>query len=246
MNLFYIHLGLDYDDYIQTNNKLRYDFQQHTNFIDDYFSKEIRKQKFKTDGTFKMIAIAPTEFEVKSNRIVPMDVLEVNLPFDGNHYQKIKGTTDCSYYLKLLEEGFKKASNFKKIPLETLLNMIEEFKRKGCKNEWVPKKKRFIADDLEVILTCQFTTNYFQLVATINQISAKKELVKGVLIRTETGVSIHEGMYKDIIINNDKIIITDRADSSRIIINKEAVFKGKLNFIITGDEEIKKILSFEL
>ena len=70
MNLFYIHLGLDYDDYIQSNNELRYEFQRHTNFIDDYFSKAIRKYKFKTDGTYKMIAVAPTEFEIKSNRIV--------------------------------------------------------------------------------------------------------------------------------------------------------------------------------
>ncbi len=67
MNLYYIHIGLDYYDYIERNNDLRYEFQKHTNFIDDYFSKAIRKYKFKTDGTYKMIAISPTEFDVKLN-----------------------------------------------------------------------------------------------------------------------------------------------------------------------------------
>jgi hypothetical protein len=246
MNLYYIHLGLDYYDYIESNNELRYEFQQHTNFIDDYFSKAIRKQKFKTDGSYKMIAVAPTEFEIKPNRIVPMDVLDVNLPFDRNRYEQIKGTSDCSYYLELLEQGFIKASEYKEIPIETLLRIVKEFKQGGCKNQWVHKKKRFKEDDLEVILTCEFTTNYFQLVATVNQISTKKELVSGVLIRTEVGVSIHEGMYKDILIKNDEILITDKSDSPRIRINKVKVFEGVLDYVVMGDKEIVEILSYQM
>jgi len=246
MNLYYIHLGLDYDDYIQTNNELRYEFQQHTNFIDDYFSKAIRKHKFKTDGSYKMISVAPTEFEIKPNRIVPMDVLDINLPFEKNRYEQIKGTSDCSYYLELLEKGFKKASEFKEIPLEILLSIVKEFKDGGCKNEWLHKKKRFKDDDLEVFLICEFTTNYFQLVITIYQISTKKELVSGVLIRTEVGVSIHEGMYKDVLIKNDEILITDKSDSPRIRINKTKVFEGILDYQVLGDKEIVEILSYKL
>lgn len=245
MNLYYIHLGLDYNAYISINNELRYEFQQRTDFISDYFSKAIRKHKFKTDGTFNMISIAPTEFEIKPSSIVPFEVLGVYLSFDKSRYEKIRGTEDCSYYLELLERGFRKASEFKPIPLDTLLSLIEEFKKGNCKNEWLHKKKRFKEDDLEVILTCEFTTNYFQLIATINQISTKKELVKGVIIRTEVGVSIHQGMYKDIIIDKD-IIITDSSDSPRIIIDKEKIFAGKLDFEIRGDKKIKEILSYEL
>jgi hypothetical protein len=244
MTLYYIHLGLSYYDYIESNNELRYEFQQHTNFIDDYFSKKIRKARFKTDGTFNTVSVSPTEFVIKPNSIVPIDVLKVSLPFERSRYEATKGTRDCSYYLELLEQGFIKASDFKPIPLETLLNLIEEFKQGGCKNEWVHKKKRSKEENLEIILTCEFTTNYFQLIVTAIQISTKKELVKGMLIRTETGVSIHEGMYKDIIIDKD-IIITDSSDSPRIIINKEAVQQGKLDFIIVGDKDIKAVLSYK-
>ncbi|MBP1629819.1 MAG: hypothetical protein H6Q15_712 [Bacteroidetes bacterium] len=245
MNLYYIHLGLDYYDYIESNNELRYEFQRHTNFIDDYFSKKIRKEKFKTDGTFKMIAVSPTEFEIKPNSLVPMDVLEVNLPFDRNRYEKIKGTEDCNYYLELLEQGFKKASEYKSIPLEYLLGIVEDFKQGGCKNEWLHKKKRFKEEDLEVNLICEFTTNYFQLVIVINQISIKKELVKGVVIRTEAGVSIHEGMYKDILILADDIIITDKTYSPRIVIDRKKTFVGILNYKILGDKELRRMLSYK-
>lgn len=247
MNLYYIHLGLDYYDYIESNNELRYEFQQHTNFIDDYFSKAIRKHKYRTDGTYNMISVESTEFEIKSTKLVGFgDVIRVNLPFDKNCYEKIIGTEDCSYYLQLLEEGFKKASEFKEIPLEILLNIIEEFKQGGCKNEWVHKKKRFKEDDLEVILICQFTTNYFQLVATINQISTKKELVSGVVIRTEVGVFIHEGMYKDVLVKDDEIIITDKSDSPRIRINKAKIFDGVLDYVVMGDKEIVEMLSYQI
>jgi len=247
MNLYYIHLGLDYQDYIESNNELRYEFQQHTNFISDYFSKAIRKHRYKTDGSYNMIGILPTEFEIKPTKLQGFgDVIGVNLPFDRNRYEKIKGTEDCSYYLELLEQGFKKASEFNDVPLEILLNMIKEFKINDCKNEWLHKKKRFKEDDLEVILTCEFTTNYFQLVATVNQISTKKELVSGVLIRTEVGVSIHEGMYKDVLIKNDEILITDKSDSPRIRINKEKVFEGVLDYVVMGDKEIVEMLSYQM
>jgi len=194
-----------------------------------------------------MISVSLTEYEIKPTKLQGFgDVIGVNLPFDRNRYEQIKGTSDSSYYLELLEKGFKKASQYKEIPLETLLSIVKEFKDRGCKNEWLHKKKRFKEDDLEVILTCEFTTNYFQLVITINQISTKKELVSGVLIRTEVGVSIHEGMYKDVLIKNDEILITDKSDSPRIRINKTKVFEGVLDYVVMGDKEIVEILSYQM
>ena len=247
MNLYYISLGLDYNDYVVKHEKFLHYFNLYSRFLSNYFSKAIRKQKYKTDGTYNMISVESTEFEIKPTKLVGFgDVIRVNLPFDKNRYEKIKGTEDCSYYLELLEEGFKKASEFKEIPLETLLNIIEEFKQGGCKNEWIHKKKRFKEDDLEVILTCEFTTNYFQLVATINQISTKKEVVSGVLIRTEVGVSIHEGMYKDILVKDDEIVITDKSDSPRIRINKAKIFEGVLDYVVMGDKEIVEMLSYQI
>ncbi|MFV8355478.1 hypothetical protein ACNQGB_04760 [Flavobacterium sp. XS1P32] len=262
MNLYYVHLGLDYETYINTNNELRFEFQKQTEFIDDYFSKAIRKYKFKTDGTFNMIAISLTEFTIKPSSLVPSKVLDVELPFDKSRYDRIKGTKDCGYYIELLEQGFTKASEFKSIPLESLLNIIEEFKRDGYKNEWLHKKKKFKEQDLEIKLTCEFNAICFQVIATINQISTKKELTKGVIIRTETGVSIHQGTYKDILIDDLNVIITDSSNEPRILINIEDVLNNRFNYkfaeYISSDdysdeenkyfketrEEVNKLLSY--
>ncbi|WP_026711854.1 hypothetical protein [Flavobacterium filum] len=246
MILYYISLGLNYRDYITKDNELRFEFQKKTSFINDYFSKKVRKLKFQTDGTFNMISISVSEFEFNSVNYVPLNVLEVNIEFDRSKYESIKNSLDCSYYLEILEQGFKKASEIKSIPLNELLELIEEFKNDGYKNKWTHKKKHFKNEDLEIILNCEYTSLYFELTISINQISKKKKLLSGVIIRTEVGVSIHEGMYKDIIIQDNHIIITDKTDKSRVLINKLKVYNGVLDFKIMGDEEIVKILSYQM
>jgi len=192
-----------------------------------------------------MISIDGSD-NIASPRIVPMSVLKITLEFKKEKYAQIRGTTNCDYYLELLEKGFKQADKFKPIPLDNLLSIIAEFKKNNCKNEWLHKKKKFTEYDLEVILFCEFTTNYFKLVATINQISTKKELIKGAVITTEPDEVLFDKMFKDIVVNENNIIITDASGAPRILINKVDLFLGKLTFEIMGDERVKKILSFEV
>lgn len=227
------------------------DFAYHTRFISNYFSKAIRKYKFDTNGVFNMISIALLpDNKTEQTKITAINVLETYLPFDQKRYEQINETEDCSYYLELLEQGFKKASEFKPIPLDTLLNLIEEFKKGGCKNEWLHKKKRFKEEDLEVILACEFTTNYFQLIATINQISTKKELVKGVVMKTKPDEIHFEKMFKDILMHENFIVITDASDSARELINIEDAKRGFFNkmfvpYIYSEDYTQEENLKYE-
>jgi len=121
-----------------------------------------------------MIGIYGAQTDAETGKIVPFDVLKVEVRFDKERYEKIKGTDNCDYYLELFESGFKKASKFKSIPLDVLLKLIEDFKKDGCKNEWLHKRKKFKDEDLEIILNCDFTTSYFKLMVTISQISTKR------------------------------------------------------------------------
>ncbi|MEK6511307.1 hypothetical protein [Myroides odoratimimus] len=251
MTLRYILLGLDYDMYIKEDNELRFEFQYHTRFINNYFSREIRKYKIDTKGTFNMISIALLpDNQLKSTKITAISVLETYLPFDKECYWKVKGTEDCSYYLELLEQGLRRAFEFKQIPLDILLNLIEKFKEGNCRNEWIHKKKRFKEDDLEVVLICEFTTNYFQLIAKINQISTKIELTKGIVIKTMPDEIHFEKMFKDILIYEKFIVITDASDSARVLINIEDVRKGFFNkmfapYIYSDDYTLEENLKFE-
>lgn len=231
MNLYYIALGLDYETYIENQNDLRYEFQLKTRFISNYFSKEVRKLRYKTDGSFNMISIELNEEKIHPCSIVPINVLKVELPFDKVQYKKIKGTEDARYYIEILKLGLIKASKFKPIPLDSLLDIIEKFEINNYTNEWIHKKKRFKEQDIEIILSCSFNTNNFELRVTINKLSTKKELLSGIVLKTLPDENVFDGMYKDIKLEKD-IIITDGSGNNKIIIDKNDALEGRLNFSI--------------
>ena len=101
MQLRYISLNLDRKTF---GNEYGYDFLLHTRFISNYFSRAIRKHKYHTDGSFNMLSIDGT-YDIVSPKIVPMTVLKITLEFNKEKYPQIRGTTNCDYYLELLEKG---------------------------------------------------------------------------------------------------------------------------------------------
>lgn len=217
MNLGYLAIDLDRNSF---DIEYCYEFTLHTRFISNYLSKKIRKSKFVTDGTFRMISVRLCSKNC-NGVFLDEDVVQVMLPFDKARYEQIKGTDDCEYYLEMFEKGFKKASEFKEIPLQTLLDFIQEFRDCGYKNEWLHKKKRFKHYDIEIALDCYFTTLDFQLVATITKLSTKEELCSGVVLKTEPDEICFDKEFKDILIDERNIIVTDFIDKPRILIDLE-------------------------
>ena len=247
MNLRNILIGLEYNTYVKIDNEFRYEFYLRVAYISNYFSREIRKYKFKTDGSYNTIAIDLIEPEIRVlnyTKIVPFNVLSVEIPFNRSIYNEQKN--NCNYYLNFFKEGFIKASKFKPIPLEFLLDLIKKFRNKNCLNLWIHKKRKSKKDNLEIILTCNFTSEYFQLIITIYKLSTNEKLLSEIILQTEPDPVLFEGMFNDVMIKNDSIIITDKTGCSRIIINKNNALKGILKCEIIGDKEIKKILTFGL
>lgn len=193
-------------------------------------SKAIRKYRFKTDGTFNMISVALTEYGVKNTGIVPSEVLKVFLPFDRERYNLLKGTDDCEYYLELLEAGYRKAAEFKEIPLDILLKLIEDFRANGCKNQGLIKKRKFKNNDLQISLTYYLTTNDYHVDILITQLSTKKELINDTIYTTNADESSYSGNVTDIIIEENQIILIDEFKDPTIIINLQDVFNSKLNY----------------
>src|SRR3954452_18154768 len=98
MNVRYIGIGPDINKF---PDEYRYGFERHTRFISNFLSIQLRKHKFITDGTFKMIDIDLVTDNLEESKIVPFDCLRVCILFDPVKYEKIKGTEDCDYYLTL-------------------------------------------------------------------------------------------------------------------------------------------------
>jgi hypothetical protein len=231
MTLYYLHLGLDYDKYIENENELRYDFQLRTGFISNYFSKKLRKLRFATDGSFNMVSISLQEDVIDKPLIVPISVLKVPISFDRERYLSIRETSDFNYYIELLKLGFIKASEFKQLPVTEFLGILNEFVLSNCKNEWLILKKKFKPEDLEIILKGDYNTNHFQVTLTINKLSTKEELVNGIIITTEPDEIVFDTLIDKIIIDKN-IQIKDEFDKTIVEINKQDIYNRRLNFEI--------------
>ena len=227
MTLYYINLGLDYDEYISDENELRYDFQLRTRFISNYLSKSIRKLKFKTDNTFNMLSVNLSESKSISKNITAIDVLQITLPFNRNEYFNAKENSNFEYYLNYFSEGFKLASEFKEIPLENLNLILEEFRNNEYKNEWISLKKKFKNEDLEIILMSEVTTDYYQVILKVVKISTKEILVEDILLKTEPNEVVFDHLIKSIEISED-ILFKNKFEKTIITISKKAVQKGNL------------------
>jgi len=227
MNLLYISIGPDID---RTSNEERYDFELRTRFISNYLSRRVRELRFKTDGTFNQIHVSLVEDCPGPSAIRGLDALQVQIKYDRDRYKVVKGKPGCDYYLPLFRDGFRKAADFKHIPLDDLLGLLEEFGGGGCKNEWLHKKKDFKDSGVSIALNCYFTTNHFRLVATIEQLSTKARLCSGVLLETDPDEVCFQGTFKDILIDGDKVIITDAGDSPEFLIDLDSALSGSLRF----------------
>lgn len=228
MNLRYIALYLDYDAGFK--DPFRDNFNLSSRFISNFLSVQIRKLKIQTDGAFNMISVAPSMEAKHIFRIVGEKSLQARIAFDKVKYEQMTELERYEYYLQLLEEGYRICAQHKVVPLEQLLNLHQQFRGNNYKNEWLHKTKKFKEHSIEVSLNCFFTSLDFQLVMTVCDITSKKELVSGTIIKTLPDEVCFDSLFKDVIIEQNELIITEYQDRPKFKFLLSDIFKGKLSF----------------
>lgn len=235
MNLRYIALFMDFDSNIDEN--VRNEFNSSSRFISNYLSTQIRKIKYKTDGSYNMISIAPSKEIQHQCRIIGDNSLQARVPFNMGEYISAKNEDKIllyEYYLKLIEQGYTIASEYKKIPLSELFEISSQFKAGNYKNEWLHKKKRFKEYGIEALLKCFFTSVHFHLELTVNDIRTKARLIQGIVIQTMPNEVYFDHLFKDLILKDDNLIITEYLDRPKFIFTIKDILNRKFDFQITN------------
>ena len=233
MKLRYVALHIDSDSNYE--DSFRYYFNDHSRFISNYLSIKIRKFKFETDGTFKMISICPSLSIKHICRIVGDASLQVRVLFNREAYEQMTEIEKNEYYLKLLEDGYNIASKHKSIPFENLLDLNQKFRQGGYINEWQHKRKQLKNYGIEVSLECSFTTQNFQLSLYVNNIKTKEKIVSGVIFTTEPDEICYQPLFKDIIFDDKHIIITEFLDKPKYIFKISDILNGNFKFRISKE-----------
>lgn len=97
------------------------------------------------------------------------------------------------------------------------------------------KKKKFKEHGIEVALNCFFTTLDFKLRMTVYDIKSKTELVSDTVIRTLPNEVCFAHFYKDIIIENNELIITEFQYRPKFKFFLSDILNGRFSFEITNE-----------
>ncbi len=255
MKLRYLDLRIDRfnDRYYSDEKRFAYNFSSNCRFIANYLSKAIRKYKIENNIGINMLSIrlTPDENHIK---IWESDcTLEVFLHYTKEDMEKlmlVKNRQErFDAYLELYERGYRYAreQGFE-VGQDTLLALHRDFRENGYRNEWLWKKKLFRELDLYVFFKCAFTTTDFTL--SIEVLNAKKNVVKlkEVLFRTRPDEFSFDKDFRNMIIKDNRIIITDFLDHPFFSISIDKLQEGVLSIDDCGhdllhkyDEEIKQI-----
>lgn len=203
-------------------------FDDHVYFISHYITKEIRRYKIETDGTFDSIFILLGKCDMVETDFLKN--LNVHIfSFDRERYEMSKNSGNYCYYIELFRLGFQEAARHKNIPLEILNKILDDFIASGCRNEWVISKSIFKESGLKLVLEGNLTTNAFEVKAYFYSISPKKILCSGMIARTPPCHLYFKGEFKKTRIENENIVFTDKYNCDIFITRLDEVKRGIFN-----------------
>jgi hypothetical protein len=227
------------------NDPFRDEFNLSVNFINSYISKRIRLLNLNMDDTVNMIHIEPVFRNVDEGLNVRGErVVRIRLYFDKDHYISLKQIDKIKYCLVLLDRGCKQL--FKK-DIDTLLKLKSiflQFQSENYKNEWLYKRKIFKKEKIEVLLNCDFTSKEFLLNIVVISKQNKEVLINENLIKTLPDKNCFYPLFKDIIILEDRLIITEFQNRPKFILRLSDILKKEFKMEVTNVGLIYNKLEF--
>lgn len=221
-------------------------FNKNARFICNYLSKTVRKLNMETDGTYKMISVHPHAIQ-NSSKMYYSDYVFSNAIYLSSkemeqYTQMVNLTERYEFYLSLLERGYRQAATFKEeVSVDALLSLHQQFRDGGYKNEWLFKKKQIRDFGIYIYLNCYFTSFDFRLELEAYSLKTKELVTKGIVIRTPPNEVCYDYKFKQIALEDDKLVILDFLGHPRYEMDLHKLSDGIFNVKYLNDKDIKDI-----
>lgn len=211
MNLRYIYIGCDNTFSKDFHNIFAYN----TRFISNWMSKNVRKLKIPTNGSFNHINILISKNESQS-KICSPNILEITTQWssqDIKDYLELKDENNrIDLYIKLLKNGLKRAAEFEYIHIDELLSLVARFQQNGCKNEWQLKSMYIKEWNIRLKITCHFSTYDFKLFLVLYD-KSKKTIAQKEIFRIYPDEIFFADVIRKIVVEGNKLFINDNLDN---------------------------------
>ncbi|NMA74917.1 MAG: hypothetical protein GX963_12335 [Bacteroidales bacterium] len=126
-----------------------------------------------------------------------------------------------SFFYQSIIDGLNQIKNSYNIPFDKILQSLDNFKKNEFINEWIFKKKRSKKPNCEAMLICNLSIEKFRLKLIVlkdNQIIFDK-----IILETDPDEIAYEYRFNDLVIKEDKIIVTSKYTSNLFEINTNTI-----------------------
>lgn len=204
MLLKHIYLYLKLDEY---PDELATPFGFHTRYVCNFLERRLRELKFRAEG-FSKICVQGCHVPDESCPIVPDNAALASVAFDEQRYRALTEDEYHEFFIAMLREGFENCARQHSIPLEELLDTIDDFRRGGFKNEWVQKTKLLRAAGLRASLMCRLAMDRFVLTLRLER---RGDIVfEEPVLETKPDELIFDYRVKDVALEGDTVVVKDK------------------------------------
>ena len=187
-----------------------YNFDFNARFICNYILKSSRSLKLVGDGSYNMITVDITPDETRAE-LIHEDVLYILLHLSEEEqlaYNAMSKIEDrYEFYLSCLERGYRFAEDEFKVPVKELLQIHQQFRDGGYKNEWIWIKKPLRDYGIYVVFRCKFTTFDFTLNLEVYDLKKTRLITEGLVFRTGPDELFFYKDFKKIEIKNNTLYV---------------------------------------
>lgn len=204
-------------------------FAYHTYVIRYCLSKQLRKIKFETDGTFDTINIIVGAVKPPYVEIPWYKALNIYIPFNLDLYDNSDEEERCRYYVDWVRKGLKIAYDNKNIPYEELLEWLDSLADNDFIYSWPFKDITDREHNLKIRFVCYLTMYDFTIKMAAFDKKRSVCICEGQVVRTKPD-SIFFSLLssKKVKLNDGKIIFPDRFDNELIYIEIKDILAGNL------------------
>ena len=199
-------------------------------FICNWLCKAVRKMHIETSPQVKMLSFTFSPDETKCRVYNSEGIVDCSLIVTLSDMQRLRRMINLEdryeFFLSYLERGYKEVLKNVIIPVDQLLDLHDQFRQNGYRNEWLFKKKMIREYGLYVFLKCYFTTFDFHLEIEAYDLKRTRLIAKGVIFRSFPHELCFDKDFRSIRLDGSKLQVLNFLGISAMEVDLDALAKG--------------------
>ncbi len=206
--------------------------QANERFICNWLSKAVRKLHIETSPPIKSLSFTHSPIGTNISIDFSEGIVHCNLLLSATDQERLQQMSILEdryeFFLSYLERGYKEVSERIILPIDQLLDLHDQFRQNGYRNEWLFKKKMIREYGLYVFLKCYFTTFDFHLELEAYDLKKTHLIAKDIIFRSFPDELCYDKDFRSIQVEGSKLQILNFLGKAEMAVDLEALTQGRV------------------